>query len=148
MGSVNRCWNCGQVIAGTHESVPPIRQTPPGATQVTDEAAPRPAVATVPGRKRIQRPEYPQNVFAENCAISSVVVGVVTSLSSLFSVWVLIPAMIGVFLGLNGLSSSRRKTAMVGIGLCCLVFAFVATRGVINAYQDYRMQQEEEYLEF
>jgi len=142
MGSVNRCWNCGKSIHGTSDPLPPIR------TAVGDAGTPEKDARTPRSRAQPQTANDPFDSrlgFRENCAISSVVVGVVTGLSMYLSWWSAIPAMMGLVLGILGLSSSRRKTAAIGLLLCFLVFAGSAIRGVIGSYQQYRLQQQSQY---
>ena len=142
MGSVNRCWNCGQSISGTSASLPPIRTN-------VDDAGKAEIVAgslqsSVPSQTSYD-PFNSRHRFRGNCAISSLVVGVVTVLSMFLSWWVAIPAMVGMVLGILGLSSNRRKTAAIGLLLCFLVFAGSTIRGVVGSYQQYRLHQQSLY---
>ena len=154
LGSVNRCWQCGQSFAGeaTSSEIPPIRVPPVVSDTAVDgpDAAPSsaPAADAAAQRGRIVKPDYPGNVFRENCAISSVVVGVMMCLGSFLTFWVAIPATIGVLLGVNGLWSRRRITAAVGISLCSLAFVSVTTRALIGLYRVHQQQQQEIWDEF
>ena len=142
MESVNRCWNCGQSISGTCASLPPIR------TNVDDAGKVEIVAGSLQSSAPSQTSDDPfdsRHRFRGNCAISSLVVGVLTVLSLFLSWWIAIPAMVGMVLGILGLSSNRRKTAAIGLLLCFLVFAGSTIRGVVGSYQQYRKHQQSLY---
>ena len=198
MGSVNRCWRCGQslvVVAGEPE-LPPIRRErvelasvptaslvdsevdgnssadslptdsspfnellqAPVSPRATDAAeATRDAISATgssdaipvePARRSPVQPKYPKKVFAESCAITSVVVGVLTAFTALLTAWSLIPALVGIVLGIVGLGSERRKTAAVGIAICCAVVLISTARASIWAYRVHERRQLEMMGEF
>ncbi|MDG2384021.1 MAG: hypothetical protein P8N76_20280 [Pirellulaceae bacterium] len=156
LGSVNRCWQCGQTFTGNAQTseVPPIRrQTVAFAGQEVDD------FDTAAGNRgtgdRVQSPSYrpvkalyQQKIFRENCAITSVVVGVMTLIGSIFTSWVSLPGTVGIFLGTYGLQSPRRRMALVGISLCCLALMGSATRVLSGLYQSYQQSQQEEWGDF
>ncbi len=89
-------------------------------------------------------PQYPDNVIRENLAVASVVVAVMSLIASIGTAWSLIPAAVGLGLGILGLRSERRRTAIVGIILTSLAI-FFGTWKTIDAvhayYERYEIQQ-------
>ncbi len=178
MGSVNRCWRCGRslVVVAGETDLPPIRRAPvelatvptaslvdePGQmAETTGPGSPSHESATAaevvgsaaetpvePVHRTPIQPKYPKKVFAESCAITSVVVGVLTAITSILTAWSLLPALVGIGLGVVGLGSDRRKTAAVGIALCCLVVLISTGRASIWAYRVQQRRQLEMLGEF
>lgn len=106
------------------------------------------SVPTEPIRRLPTLPTYPKQVFAESCAITSVVVGVLTAFTSILTAWSFIPALVGLVLGVVGLGSERRKTAAVGVALCCLVILIATGRFSAWAYRLNQTRQNEIFGEF
>ncbi|MCA9216576.1 MAG: DUF4190 domain-containing protein [Planctomycetales bacterium] len=195
IGSVNRCWRCGQTILSTSDSLhaPPVRageaaapDAIPVAYLVPKPISPDSEAGNTPGSEerdsglsdaereflaanpeepvrrgspfrqdapgadsnvlQVVMPSYPENVLGENLAISSVVVGIMSLVATLITSWALIPAAIGLALGIMGLKSDRRRTAIVGIVISALAISFGTIR-TIGAVQTYLEMRELEQMD-
>ena len=96
-------------------------------------------------------PQYPDNVLRENFAVASVVVAVMSLIASIGTAWSLISSSVSLGLGILGIRSERRRTAIVGVVLSCIA-VFVGTWKTIEAvqtyYEQYEMQQMDELLDY
>ncbi len=129
---MNRYWQCGQKFTRT----PRVSKVPPIRRQNVLTAAEQ-AAAPIGSKDRLESPNdshrslpavYRQKIFPKNCAITSVVAGVMRLIGSIFTAWVKRPATISIFLGVYGFNSPRRRMALVGILLCYLALT-AARRG-------------------
>lgn len=72
---------------------------------------------------------------AQTATTTAAVSGLLSLAASFFTVWSLIPAVIGLGLGLCGLSSKHRGTAIVAILLCCLALLVGSFLGMVDFYE-------------
>jgi hypothetical protein len=68
-------------------------------------------------------------------AIAALVLGLMSLIGSAVTPLALLPAALGVLMGLWGLYSSRRGTALFAIVLCCIALAISAFQGLVQAYR-------------
>ena len=112
IGAVNRCWQCGTPVPVTHHPTePPIRRSPVHISGVS----PSPVVAptTTPTIQFSDRTRF-------LCALASVWVGTVACLIGLASLWSVLPAVVGISLGVIGMTSRRRDLASTGLVIAVL----------------------------
>lgn len=151
MGAVNRCWKCGQTFAFHPESDgrPPVRgEAAVGAGQpleaiVVEEAGPLPSVPVVP----VAVPRWVQpsrastgdlidarraSMMAMGGTVTSIVLGVFAAFLALFWPPAAVIAVLGLAMGIWGLSSPKRNWALIGMLLCCLSIG-IGTYGVVRA---------------
>ncbi len=147
LGAVNRCWRCGQTYALSPPNVP--LAMPAGAV------GEQPVVAVVvenPGTEFVYKPPPRQTtaeliearkagLMAMGGTVTSLVLGVSGAVLALFWPPAAIIAIIGLGMGIWGLSSPRRNLALVGMLICCLAIgigAFGIARQVSVAIQKNR----------
>jgi hypothetical protein len=134
LGAVNRCWRCGQAYA-----VPPPN-TPPSSSGSGNELVLAAAVVEHPGTERTYKAARRQTtaelidarkagLMAMGGTVTSLVLGLLATLLAFFWPPAAIIAVIGLGMGIWGLSSPRRNLALVGMLLCCLAIG-VGTFGI------------------
>jgi hypothetical protein len=157
LGAVNRCWKCGQAFAHRPETDgrPPVRAEmlladgEPLAAVVLDKLPPGvdavPVAAIVPPRAIFvapaRRPTTAEMIDARRAgmmavggAVSSLVLGGLgICLAGLWPPAAII-AVLGLAMGIWGLSSPRRNWALLGMLLCCLAIGLGAYGGARSAY--------------
>ena len=74
-----------------------------------------------------QLPPQFQNVAAKGGAVGALVLGCLAVFGAFFTQWSLFNAVVGLMLGLWGLSSNMSRTAIVGIVLCGIGFMLCVT---------------------
>lgn len=171
LGAVNRCWKCGQTFALPPEmdGRPPVRAESVGPVQpleaiIVDElAVPAGGSPFGPGgptnlpsamqRVASSRPASTAELIEARRAGLMAMGGTVTSLvlglfSAIFAaLWppAAIVAVLGLVMGIWGLSSPRRNLALVGMLLCCLAIGFGTygmARRIYNGIQANRPIEE------
>jgi hypothetical protein len=160
LGAVNRCWKCGQMFALPPEmdGRPPVRTAAAASTSqpleaiIVDElAVPSgspfgpgvPAVALPAAAPRMAQPRVTSTaeliearragLMAMGGTVTSLVLGLFSAILSAFWPPGAIVAVLGLVMGIWGLSSPRRNWALVGMLLCCLAIGlgtFGMARGV------------------
>lgn len=143
IGAVNRCWRCGQPIkADSFEgTLPPVRRVPDESDPKSSSPETLP-VSTGP----VMRPSRPPSVrshFADSCAAASLVVGLLSCLSALLTVWAIVPAALGIGLGVAGLRGTWTRQALMGILLSSLALCGSAARLGWNVYEERERRQQE-----
>jgi hypothetical protein len=150
LGAVNRCWKCGQMFALPPEmdGRPPVRAAAtvapgqPLEAIIVDELAVSAGSPFGPGGPTILPSAMPRIVSSRPASTADLIDarraglmamgGTVTSLllglfSAIFAaLWppAAIVAVLGLVMGIWGLSSPRRNWALVGMLLCCLAIGF------------------------
>jgi len=152
LGAVNRCWKCGQMFALPPEmgGRPPVREAgvvaalQPLEAVVVDQVAPQGespfagggamsgAAPVASARIAPSRAASTAELIEARRAGMMAMGGTVTSLvlglfSAIFAaLWppAAIVAVLGLLMGIWGLSSPRRNLALVGMLLCCLAIGF------------------------
>lgn len=116
-------------VAGEEDgtSQPPRRAGSPFHASVP----PRPT-ATRGGSRPARRRGNPAAVGG---AIASLFLGVVSSTCGFLTPMAMIAALVGIPMGIWGLTSPRRKSSLAGILLCCLGIAVSGTHAVIQIYR-------------
>jgi hypothetical protein len=157
LGAVNRCWKCGQMFSLPPEmdGRPPVRALLPGSAIVTGQASAtlgsgQPAVA--PGRQHgnfgIQAGKlstadvvaaHTAAMMAMGGTVASLVLGAFAALLSIYWPPAAIVAVVGLVMGIWGLSSPRRNVALVGMLICCLAIGIGAV-GVARNISTYLKQ--------
>jgi hypothetical protein len=133
LGAVNRCWRCGQTYAispNTPASSPGTsNEQPLGAvvvenpgTELTYKAARRQTTAELIDARKA-------GMMAMGGTVTSLVLGLLATLLALVWPPAAIIAIIGLGMGIWGLSSPRRNLALVGMLLCCLAIG-IGTFGI------------------
>ena len=148
LGAVNRCWKCGQTFALPPEmnGRPPVQvavavtSSQPLEAIIVDELAvpagsPFRPIASLP----IASPRMAQSrlsstaeliearragLMAMGGTVTSLVLGLFSAILSAFWPPAAIVAVLGLIMGIWGLSSPRRNWALVGMLLCCLAIGF------------------------
>jgi hypothetical protein len=134
LGAVNRCWRCGQAYAVSPSNTP---SSPPGPGNEQPLAA---VVVDNPGTelayKAVRRQTTAELIEARKAGlmamggtVTSLVLGLLATLLALFWPPAAIIAIIGLGMGIWGLSSPRRNLALVGMLLCCLAIG-IGTFGI------------------
>jgi len=95
----------------------------PFAASCTPTASRIPAAGNGGPEDSLRRPDYPRNPAAAGGAVASLVLGLLSLGSSFFTVGALFLALVGLPMGIWGLSSNRRGQAIVGLLLCCIALA-------------------------
>lgn len=119
IGSVNRCWKCGTAVdVESLLDTPPIRRAPVDLNGETSAASLGLDTIT-------QSLPYPLSVDLSergrhNCAIASVVCGVLACLTGIMSAWTILLGLIGIALGVMGMQSKHRDLATMGLVLSVL----------------------------
>jgi len=161
LGAVNRCWRCGQVFAAPSDSVgsdpSPIiaPEGQPTSAAVTSTAALAfQSSSHSAGQKPIRRLTTAELIDARRAGMMAMG-GTVTSLVrcsvavilALFWPPAALVAVVGLAMGLWGLSSPRRNLALIGMLLCCLAIgigAYGFARRISIAMQKNRPVQFED----
>lgn len=97
-------------------------------------------------------PSYPDNVLRENLAVASIVVGIMSLFGTAITEWALIPAAVGLSLGVLGLKSERRRLALFGVIIASLAIFFatwktiVAVRTYFDLQNQIRMDETMDYF--
>jgi hypothetical protein len=161
LGAVNRCWRCGQMFA----AAPPQTRaaTMPVAAILAEQLsepvdANHPALETQPIGWTHQTP-HPRLTTAElidarragmmamGGTVTSLVLGLFATVLAIFWPPAAIVAVLGLAMGLWGLSSPRRNLALVGMLFCCLAIgigAYGFARSISIAMQKTRPVQFED----
>jgi hypothetical protein len=176
LGAVNRCWKCGQTFALRPEidGRPPIRpELPPIGAEpleaiVLDEGsvattAPATAVRMVPtATPWTVTPSAAQptklttadlidarraSLMAVGGMVGALVLGAFSLLIAPFSPWGCLIALIGLAMGIWGLSSPRRNLSLLGMLICCLAIGLGAYTGVWQLYVRIQQSQPIQTLE-
>jgi hypothetical protein len=158
LGAVNRCWKCGQAYALPPEKDgrPPVRAAAmvsanePLEAVVVGEATslPNGVVGATPAPLPVAIPRVIQprprsatelidarraGIMAMGGTVASLVLGVFAAILS--AIWppAALIAVLGLIMGIWGLSSPRRNWALVGMLLCCLAIglgSFGVAKGI------------------
>lgn len=134
LGAVNRCWRCGKAYAVPPPSAP-LSSSDSGNEQVLAAA-----VVENPGTERTYKAARRQTtaelidarkagLMAMGGTVTSLVLGLLATVLAFFWPPAAIIAIIGLGMGIWGLSSPRRNLALVGMLLCCLAIG-VGTFGI------------------
>ncbi len=148
LGAVNRCWKCGQIFSLPPEmdGRPPVRAAASAAPAqpleavIVDELAvssgsPFAPTATLPtAAPRMAQSRLSSTadmidarragLMAMGGTVTSLVLGLFSAILSAFWPPAAIVAVLGLVMGIWGLSSPRRNWALVGMLLCCLAIGF------------------------
>jgi hypothetical protein len=152
MGAVNRCWKCGQTFAHHPEmdGRPPVRAESSAAGAMPLEAivveqAALPTTAAVP----VAVPRWVQPsrattgdaidarraaMMAMGGTVTSIVLGVFAAVFAIIWPPAAAIAVLGLAMGVWGLSSPKRNWALVGMLLCCLAIGIGAYGLMRSAY--------------
>ena len=157
LGAVNRCWRCGHVFDAVPEEggLPPVRRP---ATAPNDLGAPLVVAEIVPpggtcapipsGGARRPAAEEPlggtevPSIGRDAAAVTALTLGIISLPTSLFTCWSLVPAIVGLVLGIQGLRRTRRRTALIGLVLCCIALSFGLIRSVVHWHTQYDLQRQ------
>ncbi|MCH5373815.1 MAG: hypothetical protein JJ992_07555, partial [Planctomycetes bacterium] len=102
----------------------PVRRVgSPFAGIPSPPGTPGPAVPAALPDDAPQRPSYPKNAAAAGGAVAALVLGLLSLAASFFTIGALFFAVVGLAVGVWGLSSERRGQAIVGLLLCCIALA-------------------------
>jgi hypothetical protein len=174
LGAVNRCWKCGNSLALRPEidGRPPVRrQSPPGAQEPLDAIvleqgvelatafaggqSPFMATAVAARQTSPRRPSTGELIDARRASlmamggtVGSLVLGLFAAILAILWPPAAIIAVLGLALGIWGLSSPRRNLALVGMLLCCLAIGLGAYGGAralyvyVQANRAIQMQEE------
>jgi hypothetical protein len=148
MGAVNRCWRCGHEFAQTAEDgrLPPVRRPGVGLVDPADQ----PSVITRETNSAADTDVMRPVIFRlggwevsgpEVCAYLSVVLGGIGSVAGWFTWLMVVPAVLGVGLGVLGLKSARREIATTGIILSCIGVLASAVNVAQTIYAGYLTRQ-------
>ena len=140
LGSVNRCWKCGnQFEALAEDGLPPIIRAPvPSDTQPVEDDVPVADVVedfTVPKATAAETTKLvsSRQGLRLGFAVSSIVIGGFSLLASFFTPFAAIGAAIGIALGVFALVGGNRAAAIAGIILCCLALTVSGVRMSVEA---------------
>lgn len=81
------------------------------------------------------RPNYHRNNAASGGAFGALILGIMSLIAGVFTVGGVVTGFIGLIMGIWGLYSKRRGTAVLGIMLCCLAIALSAFQGIVFVYE-------------
>jgi hypothetical protein len=153
LGAVNRCWKCGQTFA-LHPEIdgrPPVRaESAVGGGQaleaiIVEQAGTLPTAPAV--AVAVQRWVQPSRastgdlidarragMMAMGGTVTSIVLGVFAATFALVWPPAALIAVLGLAMGVWGLSSPKRNWALIGMLLCCLAIGIGTYGGVRSAY--------------
>jgi hypothetical protein len=158
LGAVNRCWKCGQKFALPPEKDgrPPVRvalaaQGGEPLAAVLVEAGSADGLSAPVALPRIVRPTTARTMdllearlagqMALGGACASLVLGVLSAILAWLWPPAAIIAVLGLGLGIWGLSSPRRGWALVGMLLCCLAIGLGTYNLARRAYIAYQQNK-------
>jgi hypothetical protein len=78
--------------------------------------------------------------IGETSSISATILGLLSLLTSPWTLWSSIPALLGFVLGLFGLGSARPRTAVFGLLLCSITLSVCFMRSIV-LYDTYKRDQ-------
>ena len=157
LGAVNRCWRCGQVFGALPDEggLPPVRRPPTKQHAETPpiieaEIAPRRAthVPSPAVRASLHVDQNPHGSYEipslreDAAAVTALTLGLISLPTSLLTCWSAIPATIGLALGILGLRRARRRSALIGLLLCCTALSFCLLRAVVHWHTQYELQRQ------
>lgn len=163
VGTVNRCWRCGQEVdVSLLSELPPIRRAPVDLSQrvrmtpaadpiVSDALSPVDSehVATGNVWKDIYLPLLQGTSLTErqrhHCAVASVTCGSLSCLLGFFTGWSIFMSLIAILLGLMGMRARRRDLATLGVILAVIgmfLGFFQIGSGLWAKYESRRLIQE------
>lgn len=150
LGAVNRCWRCGQTYVANVSNNNASDSNSPGNPPLTDASA----VATASGAEQSPPAIVIQNPWSESAnkagrrqttaeliearkaghmamggTVTSLLLGVLATILAFFWPPAAIIAVVGIGMGIWGLSSPRRNLALLGMLLCCLAIG-IGTFGI------------------
>jgi len=156
---VNRCWKCGQKFA-LHPEIdgrPPVRAAsmagggqPVEAIVVEQGALPPSGVVPVAAPRWVQpgRPSTGDVIDARRASmmamggtVTSIVLGVFAAVFAIIWPPAAAIAVLGLAMGVWGLSSQRRNWALVGMLLCCLAIG-IGTYGLMRSAYIYMQRNK------
>jgi hypothetical protein len=160
LGAVNRCWRCGQIFAATPQQTGTEVPSSPadiadeqaiGAVLVGDAASKGPALVPF-AEKEIRRLTTAELIDARRAGlmamggtVTSLVLGIFASILATFWPPAALVAVLGLAMGLWGLSSPRRNLALLGMLLCSLAIG-IGTYGIARSIS-IAMQKNKTVLE-
>ena len=134
IGVVNRCWQCGTAVAVLHhQAVPPIRRTPVDLRRRTSS----PPVTKARSTAHVQIDDRTRAA----CAHATVWVGAVACLIGVVSVWSVLPATVGIVLGILGMKTRRRDLATTGLVIAVLALFLGFAQFGYDIWISYQNQQ-------
>lgn len=159
LGAVNRCWRCGQAVvvapqtptlavgsvpvaAGGEQAVEAVIVETAGGRSVPNPyvmAGQRPAPRMTTTGELIDARRA--QMMAMGGTVASLVLGIFGAILAMFWPPAALVAVLGLAMGIWGLSSSRRNLALVGMLLCCLAIgigAYGMARNISIAMQKNR----------
>jgi hypothetical protein len=155
LGAVNRCWRCGQLTAAipAHEvalsagnqQLAAVIAEHSGSSVPADLAAGQKPTPRLTTAELIEARRA--GMMAMGGTVTSLVLGIFSATLAFFWPPAAIVAVLGLAMGLWGLSSPRRNLALVGMLLCCLAIgigAYGFARNISIAMQRNRPVQFEE----
>jgi len=150
LGAVNRCWKCGQTFALPPEmdGRPPVRAAAvvaqgqplqavivdelavptgspfgPGTAAALPSAMPRMAASRLTSTAELIEARR-AGLMAMGGTVTSLVLGLFSAVFAALWPPAAVVAVLGLIMGIWGLSSPRRNWALVGMLLCCLAIGF------------------------
>jgi hypothetical protein len=139
LGAVNRCWRCGQSYVAAPLGSPAASDSPaavpasPGDQSAAAIAIPSPWNESAHKSRRQTTAELIEARKSSHMAmggtVTSLLLGVLATLLACFWPPAAIIAVIGIGMGIWGLSSPRRNLALLGMLLCCLAIG-IGTFGI------------------
>jgi hypothetical protein len=130
--------SAGQPVTAQVDDRPPVmarRVGSPFAVSDSDTAA---GAGTDSGRPRSYFPvteaKYPRITASAGGAVAALVLGAMSLIFSFFTWLAIFTALIGLVMGIWGLYSTRRGSAIIGVLLCCVALAFGGFNGIVSIY--------------
>ncbi len=119
-------------VSDAENEIIPVAELRDGPTsQAKRVAATFPAARRGAAKTASVRSAYGANTGG---AVASLCLGVLSFLFSYFTWMALIPAIVGLAMGIWGLYSMRRGLALAGVVLCCLALAISGFNGLVDLY--------------
>jgi len=105
-----------------------VAMPPTGQASPVGQAPPPSAFPARPAR-------YPRHSASVGGATAALVLGILSLIASFFTAGALVTAALGLAMGVWGLYSTRRRSAIAGIVLCCVALALASFTGVVTLYE-------------
>lgn len=123
-------------VSETADEVIPVAELRgrPNSDANRSTTPPSPTSSVVVGRGPRTAPSHPAQSANAGGAIASLCLGGVSFLFSYFTPLALVPAVVGLAMGIWGMYSTRRGMAFAGAALCCIALAISGFNGLVDLY--------------